>query len=132
MKKIQIALTSEFILLVLFFGCNTALSVAEKPLRLAIIGDSTVCEYPPDNACRGWGHYIQDYFKDTVRVINLACSGRSTKTFINEGLWTKTLEEKPDFLLIQFGHNDSHSPDRPRIQHSIRTILITNGSIGGS
>jgi lysophospholipase L1-like esterase len=113
MKKIQIALTSEFILLVLFFGCNTALSVAEKPLRLAIIGDSTVCEYPLDNACRGWGHYIQDYFKDTVHVINLARSGRSTKTFINEGLWTKTLEEKPDFLLIQFGHNDSHSPDRP-------------------
>jgi len=113
MKKIQIALTSEFILLILLFGCNVSLCAIETPLRLAIIGDSTVCEYPPDHTCRGWGHYIHDYFKDTVYVINLARSGRSTKTFINEGLWAKTLEEKPDVLLIQFGHNDSHNPDRP-------------------
>ena len=113
MKKTQIGLMSEFILLVLLFGCSAVLCAAETPLRLAIIGDSTVCEYPADYACRGWGHYIHDYFEDTVRVINLAKSGRSTKTFINEGLWGKTLEEKPNFLLIQFGHNDSHSQDRP-------------------
>ncbi|MBN2316034.1 MAG: family 43 glycosylhydrolase, partial [Sedimentisphaerales bacterium] len=85
----------------------------KEPLRLAIIGDSTVCEYPPNHACRGWGQYIQEYFKDTIRVINLAKSGRSTKTFINQGLWAKTLETKPDIVLIQFGHNDSHAPDRP-------------------
>jgi lysophospholipase L1-like esterase len=113
MKKTQITLMRKFVLLVLLFGCNAILCAAEKPLRLAIIGDSTVCEYPLDHACRGWGHYIQEYFKDTVQVVNLARSGRSTKTFINEGLWAKTLAEKPDFLLIQFGHNDSHSPDRP-------------------
>jgi lysophospholipase L1-like esterase len=97
----------------LLLGCVTTLRAAETPLRLAIIGDSTVCEYPSEHACRGWGQYIQDYFKDTVRVINLARSGRSTKTFINEGLWTKTLEAKLDILLIQFGHNDSHASDRP-------------------
>ncbi|MGB2863967.1 MAG: GDSL-type esterase/lipase family protein [Sedimentisphaerales bacterium] len=113
MKNTKIALMSRFVLLVILFGCVTTLCAAETPLRLAIIGDSTVCEYPPERDCRGWGHYIQDYFKDTVRVINLARSGRSTKTFINEGLWARTLEEKPDFLLIQFGHNDSHNSDRP-------------------
>jgi lysophospholipase L1-like esterase len=113
MKKIQIALTSKFVLLVLLFSCGATLQVTAKPLSMAIIGDSTVCEYPPENPCRGWGHYIQDYFKDTVHVINLARSGRSTKTFIKEGLWAKTLDEKPDIILIQFGHNDSHSPDRP-------------------
>jgi lysophospholipase L1-like esterase len=113
MKKIQIALMGEFILLVLLFGCNVTLCAAETLLRLAIIGDSTVCEYPPGHSCRGWGHHIQDYFKDTVQVLNLARSGRSTKTFINEGLWVQTLEQKPDIILIQFGHNDSHNPDRP-------------------
>ncbi len=97
MKKTRIALTSKFILLVLLFGCNATLCAAEAPLRLAIIGDSTVCEYPPDHACRGWGHYIQDYFKDTLRVINLARSGRSTKTFINEGLWAKSWRKNPTF-----------------------------------
>lgn len=82
-------------------------------LRLVIIGDSTVCNYPTNGIQRGWGQYLQDYFTEDVRVINLAKSGRSTKTFIREGLWQKALAEKPDVVLIQFGHNDSHSPDKP-------------------
>ena len=86
---------------------------ARPPLRLVIIGDSTVCNYPATNACRGWGQFIQGWFDDSVRVINLARSGRSTKTFLKEGLWAKALAEEPDILLIQFGHNDSHNPARP-------------------
>jgi len=82
-------------------------------LRLVIIGDSTVCNYPLNGPQRGWGQYIQEYFKTGVKVINLARSGRSTKTFIREGLWQKALAEKPDIILIQFGHNDSHAPANP-------------------
>lgn len=82
-----------------------------RPLRLVIVGDSTVCNYPATSPNRGWGQFIAERFKDgTVRVINLAASGRSTKTFIREGRWKKALEEKPDYVLIQFGHNDSHGP----------------------
>jgi len=87
--------------------------ISEAGIRLAIIGDSTVCEYPSQNAGRGWGHHIQDYFADDVQVMNLAASGRSTKTFIAEGRWQKTLALKPNFILIQFGHNDSHDPSHP-------------------
>jgi lysophospholipase L1-like esterase len=84
------------------------------PLRIAIIGDSTVCDYPKTRAERGWGQFIGEQFNDgAVTVINLAASGRSTKTFIKEGRWRKTLDQKPDYILIQFGHNDSHAPDRP-------------------
>lgn len=91
-----------------------ALKAADRPLRIVIIGDSTVCEYPASRPDRGWGHYIQNYFKDgTATVINLAAGGRSTKTFVEEGRWTKALAEKPDYVWIQFGHNDSHAPDRP-------------------
>ena len=120
---------SKLILPVLLFGFNATLYAVETPMRLAIIGDSTVCEYPPDHACRGWGHYIQDYFKDTVYVINLARSGRSTKTFIKEGLWSKTLDEKPDIILIQFGHNDSHSPDRQKPNENEDTFEQRRSSI---
>lgn len=88
-----------------------ATAPAARPLRLVIVGDSTVCNYPATSPNRGWGQFIQERFKDgTVRVINLAASGRSTKTFIREGRWKKALEEKPDYVLIQFGHNDSHGP----------------------
>lgn len=82
-----------------------------RPLRLVIVGDSTVCNYPATSPNRGWGQFIAERFKDgTVQVINLAASGRSTKTFIREGRWKKALEKKPDYVLIQFGHNDSHGP----------------------
>ncbi|MHC4629544.1 MAG: rhamnogalacturonan acetylesterase, partial [Planctomycetota bacterium] len=113
MENARTESTSKFTSLFLLLSCATTISAAETTLRLAIIGDSTVCEYPPEHACRGWGQYIQDYFDDTVQVINLARSGRSTKTFINEGLWARTLRTKPHIVLIQFGHNDSHASDRP-------------------
>lgn len=87
---------------------------AHAPARIVIIGDSTVCDYPATRPERGWGMFIEERFKDgTVKVINLAASGRSTKTFIQEGRWKKALDEKPNYVLIQFGHNDSHTPDKP-------------------
>lgn len=113
MKNAKTVLTNRFTLFVLLLSCATTTCMAETVLRLVIIGDSTVCDYPPEHICRGWGQYIQDYFEDTVQVVNLARSGRSTKTFINEGLWSKTLDVRPNILLIQFGHNDSHAPGRP-------------------
>lgn len=82
--------------------------------RIVIIGDSTVCEYPLNRPERGWGQFVKERFKDgSVNVINLAVGGRSTKTFITEGRWKKALAEKPDYVLIQFGHNDSHDAGKP-------------------
>jgi len=84
------------------------------PLRLVLIGDSTVCEYPGTLPSRGWGQFIEERFtQGTVKVINLGAEGRSTKTFIQEGRWQTALAQKPDYVLIQFGHNDSHAADKP-------------------
>ena len=49
-----------------------------------------------------------------VECINMARGGRSSKSFIAEGLWKKCLDAKPDYILIQFGHNDQpgHGPAR--------------------
>jgi lysophospholipase L1-like esterase len=103
--------------LAMFLSFLAMLSVARaagpEELAIAIIGDSTVCDYPPEHACRGWGQFIAEHFSENVRVLNLAASGRSTKTFIAEGRWKRTLAEKPDVVLIQFGHNDSHGPGKP-------------------
>jgi lysophospholipase L1-like esterase len=88
-------------------------SAASAAVKIAVIGDSTVCEYPANSPNRGWGHFIGEYFRDNVTIVNLAASGRSTKTFLSEGRWAKTLAEKPQFILIQFGHNDSHAKEKP-------------------
>lgn len=85
---------------------------SEKP-RIVILGDSTVSNYPQRSKLRGWGQMIGEGFIDGVTVVNLAVSGRSTKTFIAEGRLEKALREKADFALIQFGHNDSHQKGNP-------------------
>jgi DNA sulfur modification protein DndE len=51
-----------------------------------------------------------------VVIRNHATNGRSTKSFMREGRWAKVLEQvKPgDWVLIQFGHNDSKADDTVR------------------
>lgn len=89
-----------------------AQSATPKPLRIVVTGDSTVSDYDTaKSGTRGWGMYLKEFFKPgSVEVVNLATSGRSTKTFLSEGRWARALAAKPDYLLIQFGHNDSHDP----------------------
>jgi lysophospholipase L1-like esterase len=85
-----------------------------QPIRIVLIGDSTVCNYDSTRPDRGWGQFLEEKFpQGSVEVINLAASGRSTKTFMAEGRWAKALKENPHFVLIQFGHNDSHAPENP-------------------
>jgi lysophospholipase L1-like esterase len=77
-------------------------------VRIVLAGDSTVT----DNA--GWGGAFARLLRDDVECINLSRGGRSSRSFIAEGLWKKCLELRPDYVLIQFGHNDQpgHGPDR--------------------
>lgn len=88
-------------------------SLATPCLTIAIVGDSTVSTYAPSHPLRGWGQMLSSFLDDKVRVINLAIPGMSTRTFRPTGNWDKALQSHPDFVLIQFGHNDSHAPGRP-------------------
>lgn len=56
------------------------------------------------------------WFDDHVRVKNMAASGRSAKSFIEEGRLDRILRElkKGDYLFIQFGHNDEKANDPAR------------------
>ena len=78
-----------------------------------IIGDSTVESYPENAKKGGWGEFVGSFFPN-VRFVNFAKSGKSSKTFREDGLWQKVLSrlKKGDYLLIQFGHNDSHAGKR--------------------
>ncbi|MBQ6529030.1 MAG: rhamnogalacturonan acetylesterase [Clostridia bacterium] len=74
--------------------------------RMFIIGDSTVEDNKPP--FRGWGYGMREWAAEGVEVRNYALSGRSTKSFLEEGLFQPVQEEigPGDILLIQFGHND--------------------------
>jgi pectinesterase len=75
--------------------------VRPAKVHIVLAGDSTVT----DNA--GWGKGFADCFGEDVQVINMSRGGRSSKSFIAEGRWAQCLALKPDYILIQFGHNDS-------------------------
>lgn len=83
-------------------GLNPALPT------LFIAGDSTAARGNGSDQ-QGWAVPFADYFDATkLNMANHARGGRSSRTFITEGLWAKLLAEVKagDFVLIQFGHND--------------------------
>ena len=76
---------------------------------LFIAGDSTAAKNN-GNPVQGWGVPFADYFdRAKINVVNLARGGRSSRTFITEGLWDALLShlKKGDYVIIQFGHNDA-------------------------
>lgn len=76
-----------------------------------MIGDSTMANKttPGDHPMeRGWGMVLPEFFNSKIKVDNHAVNGRSSKSFRDEGRWTKVYDQiKPgDYVFIQFGHND--------------------------
>lgn len=88
-------------------------SAGGPKISLALVGDSTVADWAEAKPERGWGQALAPFLIDDVKIVNLAVCGASTKTFPATGNWKKALEGKPTFVLIQFGHNDSHAPGLP-------------------
>jgi pectinesterase len=76
-----------------------------RRIRVVLVGDSTVAERT------GWGPGFATLVTDRIELINLARGGRSSMSYIKEGLWEKALALKADYYLIQFGHNDE--PGKP-------------------
>jgi DNA sulfur modification protein DndE len=89
----------------------------EKPVRLFLIGDSTMADKPLiGTAERGWGQVFSLFFERGIVVENHARNGRSTKSFIAEGRWQAVLDklQQADYVFIQFGHNDAKKEDTSR------------------
>ena len=77
-----------------------------SPVRILLVGDSTMCDYKPDSPINGWGQYFPELFDTDVLILNHAVGGSSSKSFLEKGLWDKAISEKPDYVFIQFGQND--------------------------
>ncbi len=111
-------------------------------MQVFIAGDSTAAEWGPEFYPQfGWGMVLKCAFDDGVTVRNYARSGRSSKSFIEEGQFARIEREMKagDTLLIQFGHNDQkvgdpsrelNLPVSKRIQAS-RPGLTRNTTLGG-
>lgn len=103
---------------------------------LWIIGDSTVRNHT--KGLMGWGDPIKSFFDPSkINVVNRALGGRSSRSYLTEGLWERVRRElKPgDFVLMQFGHNDGGPLDTGRARASLHgagdeTKAIVNANTG--
>ena len=124
-------------LLLLCFSVMSFLQLKKGPVKVYLIGDSTMADYTlyeedyqsTRYPITGWGQVFQPFMSsdslsklrniiksDSVLVLDKARGGRSTRTFFEEGRWAAVYEalEKGDLVLIQFGHNDAaeNKPER--------------------
>jgi lysophospholipase L1-like esterase len=85
------------------------ITTSGKP-RLFFTGDSTVKNADKeDDGMWGWASQASTIFDESkITLINAGRAGRSTRTFIKEGLWERVYDslQPGDFVTIQFGHND--------------------------
>ena len=92
--SIEAAVVSAMILITL------AVEAQVEPITIALIGDSTVADKS------GWGKAFAGRFNAQVTVLNFAVGGRSSKSWYDDGRLPEALAAEPDYVLIQFGHND--------------------------
>ncbi|MBQ6177423.1 MAG: pectin esterase [Bacteroidales bacterium] len=108
--------------------------VASSFTTIHLMGDSTMAEKDLSDGKleRGWGMMFPNFVDDTFRVVNYAQNGRSTKSFIDKGLWdiVEYALQPGDYVFIQFGHNDSKADDPERYapafgayQDNLRTFI---------
>lgn len=99
------SIISALVLLLLPAAATSATALK----KIFIAGDSTAATYnDPDQ--QGWGAVLGDYLdSNKAQVMNRARGGRSTRTYISEGLWQALNDEVEagDIVIIQFGHNDA-------------------------
>ena len=99
-----------------------------KPV-VFITGDSTVKNADKDeDGMWGWGAVANTIFDEAkIDIVNAAMAGRSCRSYLNEGRWERVYNSlKPgDFVLIQFGHNDTSPIDKPKYRGAIATARDT-------
>jgi lysophospholipase L1-like esterase len=89
---------------------DAATATVRKPgttVRIDLIGDSTQTDHA------GYGRGFCANLTGKVDCVNMARGGASTRTFREQGLWEHSLGTKPDYMVIQFGHNDMVNKANP-------------------
>lgn len=98
----------KYLLLIISFVIVLGFQNNNK-IVIHLAGDSTLAEKKENKRPEtGWGEKLHSYFNDDVLIKNHAKNGRSTRTFIEEGLWKEIVDSLNvgEYVFIQFGHND--------------------------
>ena len=115
----------------------------ERGFTIHLMGDSTCAQkdLSKNSPERGWGMLFRNFTDESVKVVNYAKNGRSTKSFRDKGEWARVRDAiRPgDYVFIQFGHNDAKESDPERYaaawgayQDNLRAYIDTVRQKGGT
>lgn len=95
-----------------------------KKVNVYLVGDSTVSSFNDITYYYpryGYGTMLDNYLDSQVKVVNLAMSGRSSKSFLKEKNYETLINNlgEDDYLLIGFGHNDEKYDDPARFSSAL-------------
>ena len=98
-------------------------SAGDAELTIGLIGDSTVAtKY-------GWGPAFANHFNDKAKVLNYAKNGATLESLSDR------LDElaalNPDYVLIQFGHNDQKKYDTEVYREKLKSYIDRVRHAGG-
>ena len=98
-----------------------------KYTNVFVVGDSTMCTFNDETYYYpryGYATQLQNYLIDNANIVNLALSGRSSKSFTSEENYQTLLAslKEGDYLIIGFGHNDEKSDDAVRFTDASKPI----------
>jgi len=84
-------------------ACPGITQAQEDTLKIGLIGDSTVA------TTYGWGPAFAAELNSNATVLNYAKNGATLASL--SGKLDALIQQKPDYVLIQFGHNDMKQYD---------------------
>jgi len=103
----------------------TAARPTGKTVRIELIGDSTQTD------AAGYGRGFCANLTAAVDCINMSRGGASTHTFREMGIWDRAIASKPDYMLIQFGHNDQVTPEHmPQYSENLKRFVTEARAAG--
>lgn len=112
----------RILFLLLTLGLQTA-AAGDDSVTIGLIGDSTVAtKY-------GWGPAFENLVNKNVEVLHYAKNGATLETL--SGRLDELLEHKPDYVLIQFGHNDQKKYDTAVYSEKLQSYVDRIKDAGG-
>jgi pectinesterase len=108
--------------LTLFLSLSVS-QAQEKTVTIGLIGDSTVAEQS------GWGPAFAERFDSRAKILNYAKNGATLQALSKK--LDELVQHQPDYVLIQFGHNDQKRYDTTVYQDHLKSYVERIQKAGG-
>lgn len=102
---------------------KTQLVSDKKAIKIGLIGDSTVASF------YGWGPAFADRCNQQATVLNYAKNGATLDSLSKQ--LGELVAKKPDYVLIQFGHNDMKRYDSAAYAKKLSSYVDRIKKAGG-